>query len=132
MRYKRPGRHRDIHIDMTPMVDVMMLLIIFFIMSTTFAVVHPAFSVNLPTATAEKTQPEQHVVLINKDGRVAIDGQLCAKSELAAYLRNRANTAATVSVQADEAASHGQVVEIMNEIRKAGITKIAIAVNPKG
>lgn len=133
MRGKRGSHPSSIHIDMTPMVDIMMLLIIFFIMSTTFVVVHPGFNVNLPAATAEKQRREQIVVLINKEGQVAVEGQEIAKAEIPAVLRHTGIDEATaVSIKADKAVSHGQVVEVMDEIRKAGIVKISIAVEPKG
>ena len=133
LRARRSRRQSGIHIDMTPMVDIMMLLVIFFIMSTTFIVVQPGFTVNLPAASAEKQNREQLVVMINKEGQIALDGRIITKAEIpATFRRTGIDGATTVSIKADKAVSHGQVVEVMDEIRKAGVVKISIAVEPKG
>ncbi|MDT8899762.1 ExbD/TolR family protein [Anaeroselena agilis] len=126
------GRRKiGVHIDMTPMVDIMMLLVIFFMMSTAFVVVYPGFSVSLPQADANK-QPVGHVaVLVTRDGRIAVDGRPVAKAGLTSLLRSLGDAKTIVSVQADKEASHGRVVEVMDEIRKAGITKISIATAAK-
>ncbi len=117
---------------MTPMVDVMMLLVIFFMMSTAFVTVFPGFAVNLPRASLESRHAEQIVVMIASDGRVAVDGRQVAQGELAAAVRAAGADGAAVSIRADKDVSHGRVVEVMDEIRKAGVTKMAIAVEPKG
>lgn len=119
-----------VHVDMTPMVDVMMLLVIFFMMTTAFVTVYPGFAVNLPQASAEKQAEKQIVVLIAKDGRIAMNGQPVAKEELAAAVSSTGKT--TVAIQADKEASHGRVVEVMDEIHKAGVSKLAIAIEKKG
>jgi biopolymer transport protein ExbD len=96
-------------------------------------VVHPGFTVNLPVAAAEKQSREQLVVLINKEGQIAVDGRVIAKAEIPATFRRTGIDGTTiVSIKADKAVSHGQVVEVMDEIRKAGVAKISIAVEPKG
>lgn len=124
-------RHQiGVHVDMTPMVDVMMLLVIFFMMTTAFVTVYPGFAVNLPQASAEKQTEKQIVVLIAKDGRIAVNGQPVAKEEIAAAISSMGKP--TVSIQADKEASHGRVVEVMDELHKAGVTKLAIAIEEKG
>lgn len=130
MRGKQ-NRPSSIHIDMTPMVDIMMLLIIFFVMSTTFVAVHPGFTVNLPVATAEQQRREQVAVLINREGQVAVEGQIISKEEIPVAFRGlEIDGAAIVTIRADKAVSHGQVVEVMDAIRKAGVVTISIAVEP--
>lgn len=109
----------------------MMLLVIFFMMSTAFVVVYPGFSVILPQAAAGK-QPIEHVaVLVAKDGRIAVDGRPVSRAELAPLLKSLSDGKTVVSIRADKEASHGQVVEVMDEIRKAGVSKISIATEPK-
>ena len=133
MLSKITGSRTAVHIDMTPMVDVMMLLVIFFMMSTVFIVDNLGFTVNLPEAAAARETADAVAVLLDKDGRIAIDGQPVTKNELAAKIAAiAAGPAAVVSIRADKAASHGQVVEAMDIIRKAGITKMSIAVEDKG
>ncbi|HWR56325.1 MAG TPA: biopolymer transporter ExbD [Negativicutes bacterium] len=133
MLARREKQQGGVRVDMTPMVDIMMLLIIFFIMSTTFVVANPGFTVNLPAATADKQRTEQLDVLINREGQVAVNGQTMSKAEIPVTLiRKGVDGSTVVAVKADKAVSHGQVVEVMDAIRKAGVVKIAIAVEPKG
>lgn len=133
MRARRAGQNSGVHVDMTPMVDIMMLLIIFFIMSTTFVVVNSGFTINLPVAVAEQQRKDQVSVLVNREGQVSFDGMIVPKTEIPAlFQRAGINGATVVSVKADKAVSHGQVVEVMDAIRKAGVVKISIAVEPKG
>ncbi len=115
---------------MTPMVDIMMLLVIFFMMTTAFVTVYPGFSVNLPQASAEKQLEKQVYVMIDRTGHVAVNGQSVDKEDLAAMILSMGKT--TVSIQADREVRHGQVVEIMDKLRQAGIAKMTIAVEEKG
>ncbi|WP_110953991.1 ExbD/TolR family protein [Anaerosinus massiliensis] len=123
-------RKIGIHVDMTPMVDIMMLLVIFFMMTTAFVTVYPGFSVNLPQASAEKQLEKQVYVMIDRTGHVAVNGQSVDKEDLAAMILSMGKT--TVSIQADREVRHGQVVEIMDKLRQAGIAKMTIAVEEKG
>lgn len=133
MRARRSRRHGGIHIDMTPMVDIMMLLIIFFIMSTTFVVVNTGFTINLPVASAEQQHRDHVAVLIGREGQIAVDGRIVSKAEIPTAFRRAGISGSTiVSVKADKTVSHGQVVDVMDAIRKAGIVKISIAVEAKG
>jgi biopolymer transport protein ExbD len=129
---KERRRQIGVHIDMTPMVDVMMLLVIFFMMSTAFVAVYPGFAVNLPQASAGRQHEEQIIVMIARDGQIAIDGQAVKKEEIAPSVRAAGGGVASVSIRADKEVNHGRVVEVMDEIRKAGVTKMAIAIEPKG
>jgi len=117
---------------MTPMVDVMMLLVIFFMMSTTFLVAYPGFTVNPPrAATASEQPPEKVVVLVDKDGRLAIGDRIVTLGELASFVAAQAGRQPSVYIKADKEAKHGLVVEVMDTVRKAGGVRIAIAVSPK-
>ncbi|HWR41113.1 MAG TPA: biopolymer transporter ExbD [Patescibacteria group bacterium] len=127
------GRQASVHIDMTPMVDVMMLLVIFFMMSTVFIVDDMGLAINLPEAAAAKPALAAVTVAVDKEGRMAVDGQVVTKPELVEKLSAMSvGKTAVVSIKADKEARHGQVVEAMDLIRKAGIVKISIAVEDGG
>ena len=129
--FRRNRRKMAVNVDMTPMVDVMMLLVIFFMMSTAFVVVYPGFNVNLPQASAGRQQNEQIVAMVARDGRIAVDGQAVTLSELTAMLQTVDPARTLVSIQADKDVRHGRVVEVMEAIRQAGVTKMAIAVEAR-
>lgn len=122
-----------IHIDMTPMVDVMMLLVIFFMMSTTFLIAYPGFVVNLPRASAANDQPPDNImVVVGRDGQIAVADRPVTLGELAAVAAAQAQRQPTVYIKADKEVAHGRVVEVMDTVRKAGVAKISVAVEPKG
>jgi biopolymer transport protein ExbD len=118
---------------MTPMVDVMMLLVIFFMMSTTFILANPGLPVNLPKAAAAADQPPENiVVIISQDGQLAVGDRVISLGELRSLLAAVAVKQPVVYLKADKEVRHGTVVEVMDEIRKAGISKLSVAVDSKG
>ncbi|BBB91975.1 MAG TPA: biopolymer transporter ExbD [Methylomusa anaerophila] len=129
----RKSRHSiGVHLDMTPMVDVMMLLVIFFMMSTTFILTNPGLPINLPKAAAVADQPQNIVVVINRDGQLAVGDRTISLSELRSLLTATAAKQPVVYLKADKEVRHGTVVEVMDEIRKTGISKLSVAVDAKG
>lgn len=118
---------------MTPMVDVMMLLVIFFMMSTTFLIVNPGFSVTLPQASAAQDQSQQKIIiLINRNGEIALNGQVITLEQLATSVASQAQQQPTAYIKADKDVSHGRVIEVMDTVRKAGVPKLSVAVETKG
>lgn len=134
MRYRRREKAAGIHVDMTPMVDVMMLLVIFFIMSTVFIVDYPGFSVNLPQAAAAKLPAEDVNVMVGKEGKLAVDGKITDKAALASTISAlmQLKNINSVVIKADADVNYGEVIAVMGEIKKGGITKISVAVENKG
>jgi len=133
MRYRRELPHAPIHVDMTPMVDVMMLLLIFFMMSTTFLVTHPGFNIISPQANFGSPQPPEHIiVLVNRDGNIAVGERVVSVGELAATVAAKSHTSPLIFIKADKETKHGRIVEIMDAVKRAGAAKIAVAVDPKG
>lgn len=132
MSLRKAGHPTGVHLDMTPMVDVMMLLVIFFMMSTTFIIANPGLPVNLPKVSAAADQQDNIVVIIDKDGRLAVGDRAVLLAELRPMLTAAAAKQPVVYLKADKDVRHGTVVEVMDEIRKAGIAKMSVAVDNKG
>lgn len=134
MRYRCREKAVGIHVDMTPMVDVMMLLVIFFIMSTVFVMDYPGFSVTLPQAAAAKLPPVDVTVMIGKDGKLAVDGTLTDKVAIAGKISavSQLKNINSVVIKADADVNYGEVIAVMGEIKRGGITKISVAVEGKG
>lgn len=127
-------RRKDLHIDVINMVDVFLNLLIFFMLSTTF-IVSPGIKVNLPRSSVDVIPKEEKDVRIwiPKDGSMYLNkdpvNDADLKEKLAQIFRDNSQT--LVILQADEAVTHGRVVEIMDEVRNAGLTRVAIATRPK-
>lgn len=125
------GRRRiDIIVDVTPLIDVVFLLLIFFMITTTF-INSPGIEVELPKAaySDSQAQPSDITVAINGDGELVYQHKRVSLEELSALLESKVveNPHATVIVQADEKVFHGLVVRVMDIAKAVGFSKLAIA-----
>jgi len=121
-------------LNVTPLMDVMFLLVIFFAVSTTFRV-YPGISVDLPSAGSEQIQEEETTltVLLSEKGEIYVDGKKMDTGHLGRLLKERMEGSPKLMfvLQADEKARHGQVVEVMDLAKQHGVTRLAIATREK-
>lgn len=132
MKFRRRLRE-DPSINLTPLIDVVFLLLIFFMVTTTFTR-ETRLSVNLPEADGEAAQqpPEQIEIVVSEQGRYAIDGQPLSNNELqnlvnALEQRAGGNRDVAILLIADAEASHQAVVTAMDAIGQAGFSRMQIA-----
>ena len=118
------------NIDLTPLIDVVFLLLIFFMITTTF-VSTPGIKVKLPQTKSREVSEERaeiNLVLTTDQeiflGDKKISEQELSREFLAAHARNPDTT---VILRADQAATHGFVVRIMDLARQAKLSRLAIA-----
>ncbi len=124
---RRRRRHRA-GLFLTPMIDIIFLLVIFFILNTSFRQ-ERYIDVNLPVSeTSEDVQSEGLVVTLRQDGSVALNGEDTEWAALSEAIRASAgeNSSAEVIIRADEKAPYGQVVTLMDRIRLAGLEAISL------
>ena len=130
----RKKRRDAITPDLTPLVDVVFLLLIFFMLSTTF-VVSPGIRIDLPQAQAEPVRSEHRDlrVKIAAEGVLYVDDQRLSLEDLVERLRGAARTSmdTLVVIEADENTAHKYVVEVMDRAKSAGLSRLAIATRPK-
>jgi len=130
----REGRRKELHIDVINMVDVFLNLLIFFMLSTTF-IVSPGIKVNLPRSSVDVIAKEERDVRIwiPKDESLYLNrdpvSEAALKERLTAVFKE--NNQTLVIIQADEAVPHGKVVEVMDLVRNTGLSRVAIATQPK-
>jgi biopolymer transport protein ExbD len=127
--HKRRQRRGDLAIDLTPLIDVVFQLLIFFVLTSTFQN-NPSFRVKLPKAkNRDVTQePKALVVTIGKEGGIEVDGKGVDDDELrlrlCAAAQNDASTG--VNIRADEATQHQFVIRVMDAAKGCGLEKLGI------
>ena len=133
MQFKE-RRREDPRPELTSLVDIMFILIIFLTVTTTFAT-SGGINVNLPEASSQRQMDENKklYVVINRDGGAFLDGAPVNDAALAARLRAlaAADPTALVIIEADKTVPHGRVVAVMDMAQVAGLQRLAIATEQK-
>lgn len=117
-------------INIVPMIDVIFAILTFFIMASLFLTRSEGLPVNLPRAeTAETQQQSKITVTIDDEGKVYLDRNLVEVSALADAVKEQIgnNAEALVVINADEKVEHGQVIEIMDQLRTIEGATLGIA-----
>ena len=119
-------------INLTPMMDLTFILLITFII--TFPLIEQGVPVNLPTGEGDSIDMEKSLMItLDKEGGLYLDQEQLDRSELArrVKLAGRANPDLTILVRADEDIRYGKVVDVIQILRAANISKMAL-VNQSG
>ncbi len=127
------GRPRRVLLDLTPLIDVVLMLVIFFMLTTTF-VLAPGIQVDLPQgSSAQKPRESDVIITVTQDGAVYYqDAQVSLETLRAALQRARhAQPGIRVVIKADTHVQHGRVVDVMDMAKLVGIQRLAIATAPK-
>ncbi len=136
MQFKRQVKAEE-SVNLTPLIDVVFLLLIFFMVSTTFTK-ETHLNIDLPEAVANpaSTAKEQIEVIIDASGGYSVNGRALVNNQastLKAAIESYTNNDKTVPfiITADKAATHQSVVQVMNTAGQLGIVNISItAINP--
>ncbi len=120
-------------INIVPFVDIILVVLIIFMISTPY-IVKPSINVNLPKASSgEDTKPSQLTVTITADGKAYINNKAVTNDEISQFAHDQAakqpNTQAVIS--ADKDTLHGRVVEVIDLIKTAGVSRFAITIDKK-
>lgn len=130
MGFLRKKKREDPRIDLTPMVDAVFLLLIFFMISTTF-VDTSGIKVKLPQSSSRTVlkKPEELKVYLSKQGNIFFMKKQVSLDRLRARLSSYRGKAKdmTFLLFADKDTLHGRVVQLMDVAREAGFRKLAIA-----
>ena len=127
------GVYRPVaEMNVTPMVDVMLVLLIIFMVAAPLMTV--GVPVALPKTSAAKVaeQKQSIVVSIDKDGRVYLDKELLAPETIAQRLKDAAatNPDQVVMVRGDRTIDYGRVIELMGNVNAAGFSKVSLIAEP--
>lgn len=133
MRFQTRSRD-DVQLDMTPLVDVVFLLLIFFMLSTSLSV-NPGIKIDLPKSSAEQVKKKKTTlrVAIEAGGRIYLEGKKLSLSQLREKFQavgKEQGDEALVIIEADKKVYHGLVVKVMDAAKSSGLNKLAIATQP--
>ena len=128
MRFRRPRERKETVLNLTPLIDVVFLLIIFFMLTTTFRTVFQGIKVNLPTTTTPQEKIERNIIIsITKDNRLYLDEKEVIESELIQKLKKELEgREGLVIINADKDVLHGKVVKTMDMAKQAGADRLGI------
>jgi biopolymer transport protein ExbD len=127
--------HAPLHhpgIQLAPLVDVLLLLLIFFLLTWNAARNENELDVKVPKASAakEKTSPIGDVVVnVKADGNVVVNRRTLSAAELSELLKGlvQLNAEQSVVIRGDEAGAYRNVIGVLNICSEAGITNVAFA-----
>jgi biopolymer transport protein ExbD len=118
-------------INLTSMIDVVFLLLIFFMVGTKFTDNEQSISINLPNGASSNSmlsQPVEREVIVERDGSIRMNNQLYDIPSLTSELSmaHRDYPDLSVRIVGDKDVPYGKPVEVMTAIQSAGITQIGI------
>ncbi|MEK9150369.1 MAG: biopolymer transporter ExbD [Candidatus Desantisbacteria bacterium] len=123
--------HQEDHIwqiNITPLTDVFLVLLIIFMVATPF-LVQEAVKVHLPSSAMGKPEPKAIIVTLDRGNKVYVDGEEVKISLLSDLLKNRLTEEENlVILRGDKMVSLGDAIKVMDIIKRAGAERVAIAV----
>lgn len=133
MNFQRGKKHEELEINFIPLIDVLLVIIIFLIVSATFSRTNE-LQINLPTATANAPQDKPVMIEVGVDaaGKYVINGKLISDTSVSGISAALQSAAAggkepTIVINADAKSTHQSVVNVMEASRVAGYTHITFA-----
>lgn len=126
-------KRRAPSIIIVSLVDVLTILLIFFVVSTTFKKDQPEVQINLPeskTATSKPTELEHAIVSVDQNDDVKLDGRIISIDELESAVRQLPpQRKSSLALQADKKASFGMIVKVMDALKLAGVRNLPAFTN---
>ena len=129
MRFSKE-KEEDFSLDYTPLIDVVFLLLIFFMVSTQFVSFQKRLEVALPKAKASvvKEKKKELVIEMTADGRIFLNGRMASLAFLETYLKKEKGKIGSTVIRADRSLPYGDVVRVMGLCKEAGVGEVGIAV----
>ncbi len=121
-------KRRAPSIIIVSLVDILVILLIFFVVSTTFKKDQPEVNINLPeskTASAKPAELEHAIVSVDAEDALKLDGATIAVDQLQdAITKMSAERRGSVVLKADEKASFGIIIKVMDALKLAGVKNL--------
>jgi biopolymer transport protein ExbD len=132
MRQWQQTKRKKARIEIIPMIDVMMFLLVFFVLISVNVI--PALGVKTQQPSSSQTQPlktkdVQVIVTLSKENAIQVDGQNVDLGDLVRAIKQKANGSDQISiiVNSDKGAEVQTLIDVMDEVKKSGLGKISLA-----
>jgi biopolymer transport protein ExbD len=129
-----PRSHKRARIEIIPLIDIMFFLLATFVMVSLSMVKNQGISLNLPAASTGTPQSRENstTISIKTGGELFLDKEPVTAAQLTAALHGliAANPNPLVFINGDKAAAFGTAIAVLDQVRKAGITRISIQTEP--
>ena len=128
MEFER-GKRIRIHLDIAPLIDIVLLLLIFFMLTSNF-IMQPGIKITLPKAKTSKPQEEENIIIfITEDNEIYLNERKISIDELKDALEEKLKTAQkkTVVLKADEKINLGLAVQVMDIAKEAKAESLVIS-----
>ncbi len=129
MEFAPQRRGSRLIINVTSLIDVMFLLLIFFLVTSTFKT-QPAIELDLPHSTTAQPVPlGPAVIYLTQDGAVYLDDRRLEEAEIVPALRQRLAEGGddAIVMRSDERTDFGSVVRLMDMIKESGFTRVSVS-----
>jgi biopolymer transport protein ExbD len=121
--------------NLIPLIDIALTLLIIMMVTTAF-IKHPGVSLKLPETKTREGAPETNkdlTILVTSDGGTYVDGQRRSLPDIQAHLRRIAarDKQSRILVKGDRDVVYSRVMEVMDLVRQAGLTRVVLPTDPK-
>jgi biopolymer transport protein ExbD len=121
-------KRRAPSIIIVSLVDILTILLIFFVVSTTFKKDQPEVQINLPEskiATKAPAEMEHALITVDQNDEIKLDGRAVSPDELETAVRDLPPTRkSSLALQADKKASYGTIIKVMDSLKLAGVKNL--------
>jgi biopolymer transport protein TolR len=130
---RRPVQEYQTAINITPLVDVMLILLVIFLLVA--PVLNQGIELKLPEASTASAEPEQGLrIALGPGGEIVLDGKPILPQALDDELKRRAKKDPDLPVllEGDHSIGYGSVLDVLDRARLAGLTRVSLATQPRG
>ncbi|KUK13995.1 MAG: biopolymer transporter ExbD [Synergistetes bacterium] len=126
---KRKLKEGETFLDLTPLIDIILQLLIFFVLTTAF--IPFAIKVDLPKSRSSLVREENLVVItLTSEGRLFWGKEAVSSEELLRRIEEKSDSFVYL-IRGDKGVKYGNVIELLNMLRKKGVEKVGLAVEPE-
>ncbi|MCA1772549.1 MAG: biopolymer transporter ExbD [Halomonas sp.] len=119
-------------VNLTPMLDVVFIMLIFFIVTTSF-IKESGIEINRPESSDASPRPDAQVlVAVSPEGAVWVDGRAIDAHRVGEEVAGMISEDGSVVIQADSESTTGLLIEVMDRLEQAGVDQVAVAANRSG